>query len=128
MTIQEDGCSVTSGEVSDFAPQNMRKLIMPLWERLESAKRRWSETSLQERVESAKERWSDTPRITNVSGIDTDYEKNRDKQINARIKNYSSDFEDQRNSQQAIDADLREADYVDGQVDEFLRDWLKDNQ
>jgi hypothetical protein len=133
MNIKEDGISCTSGNgapgtVSGAAPENVISVVS-LHKRLESASRRWSGTSLQERTRAASDRWlneaSWASRITPSDGADvTDYEKERTKTIKKQIADHEKAFDDARASRQGIDADLRDGDYLDDQIDDFLRDAL----
>jgi hypothetical protein len=139
--VKEDGASVTAGiadsgsqtDISKYAPKNMIKLVDPsgaLQERLNAAKQRWG-TTLQERVKSAQARWLVEER-TNISRIEkiedhegaTDYEKERTKTINANLKAEADDFEQTQDSRLIKDADLRDANYVDNMVDDFLEEYF----
>jgi hypothetical protein len=138
--IKEEGASVTAGiagtgsqtDMSEYAPENMVSLVSPLFEKLNAAKLRWGEVSLQERVNSAKARWKLEER-SNISRIKvedhedaTDYEKERTKTINARIKANAEEFKKAQDSRLIKDADLRDVDYIDGQIDSFLKEYLTD--
>ena len=124
--LEEDGCSNTSGEAYGHAPENMIALVS-LEKRLESAVKRWSGTSLQERTNEAAKRWLNettwTSRIeVSDVGKPTDYEKARTKRIKDQVKGHEEAFVASRNDPSL---GLNDADYLDDQVDEFLRDYLQ---
>ena len=125
MKIVADGCVNTSGEVQGFAPENVVSVVS-LHKRLESASQRWSGKSLQERMASAANRWlGETSWASRVEvsdvGTPTDYEKARTKRIKKQQKSHVEEFLASRDDPAK---GLNDADYLDDQVDEFLRDFL----
>jgi hypothetical protein len=113
--LREDGCANTASGtgIANATPENMRKLISPLWKRVDEASKRWNGQSLTERTKAAESRW--------ISRIDikdsltaSDYEKKRTKDIKSRIKHTEVD-------------DNKDITYLDGQVDDFLAEYLREN-
>jgi hypothetical protein len=132
------GASQTATDINNYTPEKMRLLLDPggvikesLFERLEAADKRWNKPlTLQERVNSAEVRWNLKER-SNITRIKieepknpTDYEKELTKHTKAHIKAEADAFEKAQDSQQVKDAKLRDADYVDGAIDEFLAECL----